>query len=75
MARCAAASSCPQGYVYVGVPPLYKLEVGRRSQYCYTEEELKAATAELAQGSYHVQRFKASCGCCCGCVAASSSGC
>ncbi|PRW39388.1 DNA gyrase subunit B isoform A [Chlorella sorokiniana] len=47
-----------QGYVYVGVPPLYKLEVGRKAQYCYTEEELKAATAQLTPGSYHVQRFK-----------------
>ena len=27
-------------------------------QYCYTEAELKAATAQLAPGSYHVQRFK-----------------
>lgn len=27
-------------------------------QYCYTEEDLKAATAQLAPGSYHVQRFK-----------------
>ena len=47
-----------QGHVYVGVPPLYKLEAGRKSQYCYTEEERKAATADLAPGSYHVQRFK-----------------
>lgn len=42
----------------MGVPPLYKLEVGRRSQYCYTEEELKAAVKDLAPGSYHMQRFK-----------------
>ena len=48
----------PQGHVYVGVPPLYKLDVGRRAQYCYTEEELKAALAELAPCSYTMQRFK-----------------
>ncbi|KAI3431387.1 hypothetical protein D9Q98_004441 [Chlorella vulgaris] len=47
-----------KGHIYVGVPPLYKLEVGRRSQYCYTEEELKAAVKDLAPGSYHMQRFK-----------------
>lgn len=48
-----------KGHVYVGVPPLYKLDVGRgKSRYCYTEEELRAATAQLAPGSYHVQRFK-----------------
>ena len=44
--------------MFVGVPPLYKLEVGRKSQYCYDEAELAAATADLAPGSYHVQRFK-----------------
>ncbi|EFN53908.1 hypothetical protein CHLNCDRAFT_48978 [Chlorella variabilis] len=47
-----------KGHVYVGVPPLYKLDVGRRAQYCYTEEELKAALAELAPCSYTMQRFK-----------------
>lgn len=53
------AVPCAQGHVYVGVPPLYKLDLGRgKSRYCYTEEELRAATAELATGSYHVQRFK-----------------
>ena len=44
--------------MYVGVPPLYKLEVGKKAVYCYNEEELKAARADLAPGSYHIQRFK-----------------
>jgi hypothetical protein len=61
---CGRRGGLLQGYVYVGVPPLYKLEVGRTAQYCYTEEELKAATAGLAQGSYHVQRFKVRRGSC-----------
>lgn len=46
------------GHVYVGVPPLYKLEHGRKSQYCYDEEELTEKTANMAPGSYTVQRFK-----------------
>ena len=46
------------GRVYVGVPPLYRLEAGRSKTYCYTEEELAAATAPLTSGSYTVQRFK-----------------
>jgi hypothetical protein len=44
--------------VYVVVPPLYKLDIGRKSSYCYTEEELKSAIAGLAPGSYSMQRFK-----------------
>jgi len=50
-----------QGKVYVGVPPLYKLELsgrGGKKMYCFTEEELKAETAGLVQGTYNVQRFK-----------------
>ena len=44
--------------MYVGVPPLYKLEVGRKSQYCYDEAELAEKTQGLAPGSYSIQRFK-----------------
>ena len=44
--------------MYVGVPPLYKLEVGRKSQYCYDESELAEKTQGLAPGSYSIQRFK-----------------
>jgi DNA gyrase/topoisomerase IV subunit B len=44
--------------VYVGVPPLYKLEVGRKSQYCYDEAELAEKTQGLTPGSYSIQRFK-----------------
>jgi DNA gyrase subunit B len=47
-----------EGHVYVGVPPLYKLEVGRKSQYCYDEAELAEKTRGLAPGSYSIQRFK-----------------
>lgn len=47
------------GYVYVGVPPLYKVTTGRgKSTYCYDDTELTAATAKLTPGSYSLQRFK-----------------
>ena len=48
----------PQGHVYVGMPPLYKVEVGRRSSYCYDDAGLAVATRNLTPGSYHIQRFK-----------------
>ena len=51
--------ACLQGHVYVGVPPLYRVDLGRGSQrYLYSEAELKEATAGMAPGSYSVQRFK-----------------
>lgn len=50
------------GKVYVGVPPLYRLEIGggksRTTQYCYTEADLAEATKKLEPGSFTIQRFK-----------------
>ncbi|KAL6783970.1 TOP3 [Auxenochlorella protothecoides x Auxenochlorella symbiontica] len=47
-----------QGHVFVGVPPLYRLDAGRSKHYCYDDEELAQRTRELKPGSYHIQRFK-----------------
>ena len=47
-----------EGHIYVGVPPLYKLEVGKKAQYCYDDQELHSMTQGLASGSYSIQRFK-----------------
>ena len=47
-----------EGHIYVGVPPLYKLEIGKRAQYCYDDQELQDMTQGLASGSYSIQRFK-----------------
>lgn len=48
------------GHVYVGVPPLYKVETGPRGKprYCYDEASLAATTSSLNPGSYTLQRFK-----------------
>ncbi len=50
-----------EGYIYIGCPPLYKLERTRPRQviYCYNDRELEAAKQALpAQASYTIQRFK-----------------
>ena len=47
------------GHVYVGVPPLYRLEAGRSSQYLYSDAELQTALAGRDPASVNIQRFKA----------------
>jgi DNA gyrase subunit B len=46
-----------QGYVYIAQPPLYKVEKGKRVEYCYNEHKLEAVLAELGEKAI-VQRFK-----------------
>lgn len=52
-----------QGHVYVGMPPLYKVDVARQSQYCYDDAQLKQHVQGLAPSSYNIQRFKVSATC------------
>jgi DNA gyrase subunit B len=50
------------GYVYIALPPLYLLKRGKEERYCWTEEERKAVTQELAPDgkvdSVGIQRYK-----------------
>ena len=46
-----------RGYVFIAQPPLYKVEKGKRSEYCYNEHKLEALLAELGDKAT-VQRFK-----------------
>ncbi len=46
------------GHVYVGMPPLYKVEKKGVIKYAYNEEELDEYTAELKAGAGDVQRYK-----------------
>ena len=48
-----------QGHVFVGMPPLYKVVVGRQSHYCHDDQALQARIKGLSPGSYTIQRFKA----------------
>ncbi|CAD5330766.1 unnamed protein product [Arabidopsis thaliana] len=47
------------GCIYVGVPPLFKVERGKNAQYCYDDADLKKITSNFpANASYNIQRFK-----------------
>jgi DNA gyrase subunit B len=51
-----------RGYVYIALPPLYLLKRGKEERYCWSEEQRKAITQELAQDgkvdSVGIQRYK-----------------
>lgn len=48
-----------QGYIYVGVPPLYKVERGKQAHYCFDDNELKKLQNSYpSNASYNIQRFK-----------------
>lgn len=47
-----------EGKVYVGMPPLYKVEKKGVVKYAYNDEELDELTAEMKAGAGDVQRYK-----------------
>uniref|UniRef100_A0A453EPZ0 DNA gyrase subunit B n=9 Tax=Aegilops tauschii subsp. strangulata TaxID=200361 RepID=A0A453EPZ0_AEGTS len=48
-----------EGCIYVGVPPLYKVERGKQVHYCYDEADLKELVNTFpTNASYNTQRFK-----------------
>ncbi|XP_058760504.1 DNA gyrase subunit B, chloroplastic/mitochondrial-like [Vicia villosa] len=48
-----------EGYIYVGVPPLYKVVRGKQVHYCYDEADLKKLKSSFPpNASYNMQRFK-----------------
>lgn len=48
-----------EGCIYVGVPPLYKVERGKQIHYCYNEGDLERLRKGFpANASYNIQRFK-----------------
>ena len=47
------------GYIYIAQPPLYRLLVGRKHQYLYSDSALAKEVAKLApETKYTVQRYK-----------------
>ena len=45
------------GYIYVAMPPLYRLKKGKQFKYVYTDAEKVAGLAEMG-ANVHVQRYK-----------------
>jgi len=46
------------GYIYVACPPLYKIQVGKKIHYAFTEEEKLDILKELGDVKVSLQRYK-----------------
>ena len=47
------------GYIYIACPPLYKVERGKKHNYCYNESDLKKTIQSFGEkANYTIQRFK-----------------
>ncbi|MDD2208758.1 MAG: DNA topoisomerase IV subunit B [Bacilli bacterium] len=45
-----------EGHLYIAMPPLYKVDYGKKHEYCYTDEELKEIIKDKT--NYKIQRYK-----------------
>lgn len=47
------------GYIYIAQPPLYKLSVGKKHEYAYSDKQLQQLLSRLPEGAkYNIQRYK-----------------
>ena len=46
------------GYVYIAMPPLFKIFKGKNVRYCYSDEELETAKRDFGDIEYDIQRYK-----------------
>ena len=46
-----------KGYVYIAQPPLYKIQLGKRVEYAYSDEELNLKLSDMG-GKPQIQRYK-----------------
>ena len=46
-----------EGHVYIGLPPLYKIEKGNQVEYAYDDKELDEKIKKVGKG-YQIQRYK-----------------
>jgi DNA gyrase subunit B len=47
-----------KGYVYIAMPPLYRIKTGKIAKYVYTDEEKDTYMKTLNGASYDIQRYK-----------------
>jgi len=47
-----------RGYLYVALPPLFKISIGKNIYYAYSEEEKDKIIKEKADGKVSIQRYK-----------------
>ncbi len=47
-----------KGYLYVALPPLYRIQVQKEATYCYSDEEKDAIIKEKGNGKIVIQRYK-----------------
>jgi DNA gyrase subunit B len=47
-----------KGYLYVALPPLFRVQIGKKHYYAYTEEEKEKIKKEKGNGKVSVQRYK-----------------
>lgn len=47
-----------RGYMYVALPPLYRVQIGKEVYYTYSDEEKDSIIKEKANGKLIVQRYK-----------------
>eukprot|EP01023_Acetabularia_acetabulum_P061287 TRINITY_DN739_c4_g1_i1.p1 TRINITY_DN739_c4_g1~~TRINITY_DN739_c4_g1_i1.p1 ORF type:complete len:291 (-),score=55.77 TRINITY_DN739_c4_g1_i1:190-1062(-) len=47
------------GHIYIGLPPLYKMEVGKKVEYCYSDNELdQLKKKQKPTAKIQIQRYK-----------------
>ncbi len=48
-----------RGYIYIAQPPLYKISVGKKHEYAYSDRQLQQVLARLPENARHtIQRYK-----------------
>ena len=46
------------GYLYLAQPPLYRVQRGKKVDYCYTEKELRGLVDSAGEAKVGIQRYK-----------------
>lgn len=47
-----------RGYLYIALPPLYRVQIGKKAYYAYSDEEKEKIIKEKGNGKVTIQRYK-----------------